>query len=210
MVLVVCTANICRSPFAAALLRSELASIAQLQLSVESAGTEARGGDPACKGLWIHSGLPVPERGDHVSRIVTRELLDSADLILALGASHSSSLAVTSPKARAVTFRLAVASRLASLIASPGHALTGATVGLPGIDDLDPLSRVPELPQAARDRFGWLIAEMNAWRGSVSESESDSVIDPHDAEDDQHPPVASEIIELVSDFAGAVKAVVQA
>jgi protein-tyrosine-phosphatase len=152
----------------------------------------------------------VPERGDHVSRIVTRELLDRADLILALGASHSSSLAVTSPKARAVTFRLAVASRLASLIASPGHALTGATVGLPRIDQLDPLSRVPKLPQSAPDRFEWLVAEMNAWRGSLSESESDSVIDPHDAEDDQHPPVAIEITELVAAFAGAVKAVVQA
>ena len=210
LILVVCTANICRSPFAANLLRRELSGIEEVSFNIESAGTEARGGDPACKGLWGSAGQQAPERGDHSSRVVTRDLADQADLILALSSSHSSSLAVTSPKARSITFKLAVASRLASQIVSPRHALASATGAMAQMDELDPLVRVPKLPQFGPDRFEWLVAEMDAWRGSIIESEADSVIDPHEAEDDRHPAVASEIIELVESFALAVKAVVRA
>ena len=209
-ILLVCTANICRSPFAASLIQHQLADIEGVSFEVSSAGTEARGGDPACPGLWISANLPVPARSDQVSRLVTRELIDDVDLILPLADRHSSSLAILSPKARKLTFRLGMAARLAELIASPSHALDRSIKPDQALDSLDPLSKVPPLPAGPRERFGWLVSEMDAWRGSVQDSGNESVPDPHELAADEHPQVQHQISELVASFADSLKATLTA
>jgi protein-tyrosine-phosphatase len=93
-VLVVCTANICRSPMAAALLRHALAAMPEPLRSLEvlSAGVAARQGDPATD----YSSVALRKVGislaSHRSRPVTQELLDGATAVLVMTESHRSAI----------------------------------------------------------------------------------------------------------------------
>jgi len=86
-VLFVCTGNICRSPLASSLLERALKERG-LDLTVSSAGTGAWDGAPASEGAYL-VGL---ERGldlsGHRARLLTRELVDQADLILTMARHH--------------------------------------------------------------------------------------------------------------------------
>ena len=87
-ILLVCTGNICRSPLAAALLKRALAERGCEGVEVTSAGTGAWDGAPGSEGAYL-VGL---ERGldlsGHRARLLTRELVDGADLILTMGRLH--------------------------------------------------------------------------------------------------------------------------
>ncbi|HEX4575107.1 MAG TPA: hypothetical protein VH158_08245 [Gemmatimonadales bacterium] len=87
-ILLVCTGNICRSPLAAALLQRALAERAIDAIDVASAGTGAWDGAPASEGAYL-VGL---ERGldlsGHRARLLTRELVEGADLILTMARHH--------------------------------------------------------------------------------------------------------------------------
>lgn len=86
-VLLVCTGNICRSPLAASLLERALRERG-LEVTVASAGTGAWDGAPASEGAYL-VGL---ERGldlsGHRARLLTRELVEKADLILTMARHH--------------------------------------------------------------------------------------------------------------------------
>src|SRR5258708_15102197 len=81
-VLVVCNGNICRSPVAAALLARELAVHG---ITVQSAGFLGfnRPVHPAALAAAAGHGLDL---ADHRSRLVTADLVRSADLIVAIDA----------------------------------------------------------------------------------------------------------------------------
>src|SRR5213595_2029068 len=86
-VLFVCTGNICRSPLAASLLERALKE-RSIEVAVASAGTGAWDGAPASEGAYL-VGL---ERGldlsGHRARLLTRELVERADLILTMARHH--------------------------------------------------------------------------------------------------------------------------
>jgi len=87
-ILLVCTGNICRSPLAEALLRRTLEERGVAGVSATSAGTGAWDGAPASEGAYL-VGL---ERGldlsGHRARLLTRELVEEADLILTMARHH--------------------------------------------------------------------------------------------------------------------------
>jgi protein arginine phosphatase len=87
-VLLVCTGNICRSPLAEALLVRALKDRTMDGVTVGSAGTGAWDGAPASEGAYL-VGL---ERGldlsGHRARLLTRELVEQADLILTMARHH--------------------------------------------------------------------------------------------------------------------------
>lgn len=97
-ILFVCTANICRSPMASGLFKTMLDE-AQIPgvWRVESAGTWALEGEPAATG----SQAVMSERGINISKHraqnVSRELLQSFDLILTMESGHKESLRVEFP-----------------------------------------------------------------------------------------------------------------
>ena len=86
-VLFVCTGNICRSPLAEVLLR-HVAQERGLDVAVSSAGTGAWNDAPASEGAY----LVALERGldlsTHRARLLTRELVGEADLILTMSRHH--------------------------------------------------------------------------------------------------------------------------
>lgn len=86
--LFVCTGNTCRSPMAAAAARAELARRGWTHVAVRSAGVAAATGAPASE----HAVAVMAEQGidlsDHRSQALTGELLEWADLVLAMSTSH--------------------------------------------------------------------------------------------------------------------------
>jgi protein-tyrosine-phosphatase len=92
-ILIVCTANICRSPMAEALLHRKLEE-EQVpgSWSVSSAGTWAAEGYPTSENgvrVMAERGLDTSQ---HRSRLVTEEMMRGADLVLTMTASHAESL----------------------------------------------------------------------------------------------------------------------
>jgi len=87
-ILLVCTGNICRSPLAAALLQRALTERGVEGMDVSSAGTGAWDGAPVSEGAYL-VGL---ERGldlsTHRARLLTRELIEAADLVLTMARHH--------------------------------------------------------------------------------------------------------------------------
>lgn len=91
-ILAVCTANICRSPVAEALLRDKLHAAGLADWTVASAGTWAVEGLAAStfsvllmeeQGLDIHA---------HRSQPVTEQLIQQADLVLCMETEHARTL----------------------------------------------------------------------------------------------------------------------
>ena len=87
-ILIVCSGNTCRSPLAAALLTEALVAAGHSNVTVQSAGTGAWEGAPASEGAYL-VGL---ERGldlsAHRARLVTRALVDEADIVLTMSRPH--------------------------------------------------------------------------------------------------------------------------
>ncbi len=107
-VLFVCTANICRSPMAAALFQSKLKEQQPdwQKWRVELAGTWALEGEAAAR----NSRQAMAERGldisNHRSRMVTREMLESYDLILTMEPGHKEAICVEFPSVAKRVFLL--------------------------------------------------------------------------------------------------------
>jgi protein-tyrosine-phosphatase len=96
-VLVVCTANICRSPMAAGLLRHALAGLPEplRSVGVISAGVSARTAEPVTE----HSVTALKKVGvditDHLSRPITQKLLNGALAVFCMTDSHRTMIAAT-------------------------------------------------------------------------------------------------------------------
>jgi protein-tyrosine-phosphatase len=89
-VLFVCSGNTCRSPLAAAAFRRLLDESGRNDIEVASAGTGAYEGSPASEGAYlvaIEAGLDL---SSHRARLLDRDMVAEADLILAMSKGHLS------------------------------------------------------------------------------------------------------------------------
>ena len=102
--LVVCTGNINRSPMGEALLRARLAERG-VEAVVGSAGTRATLGpaSPEVVELMAQRGFDV---STHVSRQLSPELVEAADLVVGMAREHVREAALLAPGALARTFTL--------------------------------------------------------------------------------------------------------
>lgn len=96
-ILIVCTANICRSPVAEAILREQFQANAMEGWTVSSAGTWAIASGQAAD----NSRILMAERGldisGHRAKMVDAAVLARADLVLCLGKGHAEALRVEFP-----------------------------------------------------------------------------------------------------------------
>lgn len=120
-VLFVCTANVCRSPMAAALFYARVSQAipSGKDWLVDSAGTWGRNGLPASE----NSVLAMRGRGldisAHRSKVVTSAQLALFDLILVMEPGHKEALRIEFPELAARVFLLSEMSGPAQPIADP-------------------------------------------------------------------------------------------
>jgi protein-tyrosine phosphatase len=98
-ILFVCTANICRSPMAAAIMRQRLADLGlDQEVEVLSAGVYAEAGLPA-SGLAVTTlaGHAIPLE-EHRSQPLVPALLQQADVVLVMEEAHRRSIFYLTPQ----------------------------------------------------------------------------------------------------------------
>ena len=174
-VLVVCTANQCRSPLSAAFLRRALDGS---RVAVLDAGTGESGYPVTDETLTAASRRGV-DLSDHVSTRIDPALVDAADLVLTMERAHVRAIVVDHPDAWAKTFTLKELVRRAEAI---GARPTGQTLA-------DWLTMVHE----GRNRGDLLGA-----------SPADDVADPTSDRRVDHDSTAEELDALVTAAVGFV------
>jgi protein-tyrosine-phosphatase len=105
-ILIVCTANVCRSPVAEAILRDRLSKQGLNSWPVKSAGTWASAGQPASHysiEVLAEQGLDI---SGHISRTVDDQLLEESDLILCMELGHVEALKTEFPQYASRTYPL--------------------------------------------------------------------------------------------------------
>jgi protein-tyrosine-phosphatase len=105
-ILFVCTGNTCRSPLAEAIARRELEEKGLEGFQVASAGTHASADGRASSGSLEVARANGLDLEAFVSRPLTPELLDGADLILVMEPGHRSAVLGLSPQADTKTLLL--------------------------------------------------------------------------------------------------------
>lgn len=186
--LVVCTANICRSPAAATLLSDLFGP----QVRVSSGGVEAVGGAPACPeaALWLRRlgagggqgrhRAPVLE---HAARTLTSEDVRGAPLILTATREHRSAVVRLVPTAQSKTFTIAQGERIAAWQLARGHRTAP--------------------PNGGTGRLAWLVSQLDSGRGCAPRPEDDAQDDLPDPHQDGvgHEEVMRRILDAVHTFA---------
>lgn len=114
-IVIVCTANICRSPMAEAMIRQGLRTTGPdaAGVVVESAGVYGHEGSPIAPGSAAAlRALGVAEDG-HRGRLLTPAIVGAADLVLTMEERHREAILSGTPEARDRTFTLREFARLA-------------------------------------------------------------------------------------------------
>ncbi len=176
-VLMICTANHCRSPIAEQLLRYRAGQLfgSTGGWLVESAGTDIPGLWPLQDDAYAVLSQRIPQVAEHHSRQVARSDITGADLILTASRRHRAIIVGMVPAAIRRTFTILQFARLCSVVApisgsDPGELgrqlVVEATLArssiqpVPGeLDDLaDPMGRPRAEFVACADRLDGAIA----------------------------------------------------
>ena len=86
--LFVCTGNTCRSPMAEVIARHQITKLGWSEVEVGSAGVGAWEGSPPSEGAVRAAAANGLDLSEHSSTYLSQELVEEADLILTMSASH--------------------------------------------------------------------------------------------------------------------------
>lgn len=181
-VLVVCTANVCRSPVIASLLAARLGPT----IEIVSRGTRAATSSGTCEvsATWAMThGIGLP---GHVSMPLELADVRASTIILTATRRHRRSVVELRPSMQVRTFTLTQAARVATWLVDRGER--------PESDD-------------PSERLLWLTRELDAARGiaPIPEDETvDDLPDPHFGAD--HAEVFERIVTAVDAFCAPILA----
>lgn len=207
-ILLVCAANICRSPAAELFMHrawNVSGANSGLMLNFDSAGARAMAGMPRCE---VSQSL-VGQTYESLSQELPIDL-SGFDLILTMERSHRGPIVVGSPGVRSRVFTLVEAAQLAAFIASPGLVLDVADGVEPDQEAEFDFESVPKLPVDPGQRWRWFTAELDAWRGQVPldlQVDNLAVVDipdPHDYQEDVHAESFARIDQAIEVFIKAL------
>ncbi|HWK21373.1 MAG TPA: low molecular weight phosphatase family protein [Microbacteriaceae bacterium] len=198
-ILVVCTGNICRSPFAERLLRDafeRLDATAQesewrAAVDVSSAGTHAMVGRPIEPAMAALVEVYGSASGQHAATQLDPELIARADLVLALTRGHRREVVRMLPSASRRVFALNEFTRLLE-----DARAAGVLDEIPSEESVTAQEVLAELVEAAASRRGFTVAP--------DAPEVDDVIDPYGRDASVYETSAAHIAEIV----GRIEAVI--
>jgi len=149
-VVFVCRANHCRSPLAEFLLRAEL-SARDVDWTVSSAGTRVRPGQPmhpsAARILARHN----LDTSAWTSRVITRQIIDTADLLLTADEEQRGAIARLTPTALPRTFTILQYAYLSAFVTRPG-VLASESYGSQLLERVNEVrGAVQPMPHSERD-----------------------------------------------------------
>ncbi|MDX1657747.1 MAG: hypothetical protein R3343_02900 [Nitriliruptorales bacterium] len=179
-IMVVCTANICRSPLAAAMLEQEARQRLgpEPSLWVRSSGVHALEGHTAASGSLAEAEKRGLDLSHHRGAPTTRADVERSDLVLTMTESHRSAVNQRAPGSGGKVFTLREFARLAAA--------------------LKPL----EEGRALRDRVRFLVRLAHGARSHVARpAEPEDVADPYGGPDEGYRRMAAEIETLVGEIA---------
>lgn len=188
--LVVCSQNVCRSPYVALSLARRRGPVggdtAAGGLIIASRGATANPGEPMCEVAAEH--FTPEEAGAHQSRVLTASDLQRSDLVLTMSVAERAAAALLYPPARARTFTVREALHLAHSAPLPAVA-----------DDKETLQQVAS---ALNERRGLQTVPDGSgprgWRGwRPRGSDPQEVRDRHREGMRSHRKLFSELDELV-------------
>lgn len=185
--LVVCAANVCRSPFAAFLLGRALPGV-----DVSSVGVTARTGDPLCRFTADRIGeLTIdPDLAEaHAAARLDETSIRNADLILTASEAERSAVAMMSPESRPKTFTLVEAAYGAQALSPLPADVTLADLAA----RMHAQRGLVDLPQARRRH------RLSPFRSSYGIA----IPDAHIGDTRKHEDVYRTITDAVTTFAGA-------
>lgn len=171
-ILIVCTGNVCRSPFAERVLQHWLEHDAPGVFEVRSAGLSALVGEP----MQPRSAALTTEYGADPTEFVSRQVggsdLSEADVVLAMTRAQRSKISTVDPHVLRRTFTVRELARSATRI--------------------DPESLRPE----PTGRWDELITSASRDRGTYAPGEprQDDVVDPYRREDEVYNQMAGELV----------------
>ena len=184
--LVVCTANIARSPLAAALLQVHVRVRGlEDQVRIASAGTRAREGYAAAQpSVAIAAGWGVDLR-QHRSQPVTDELLEASDLIITMTEVHRDALGGRGAGVSERCFTLYELRRLLHGV-DVAAAAQGSPDGDPGRSAL-----------ATSERVAVAVRQAHQRRPVSARSRREDIPDPYGRDEEVYQAVATELVEAV-------------
>jgi low molecular weight protein-tyrosine phosphatase len=196
--LVVCTANVCRSPLAQREFQRAFAGVRALEgCAVGSAGVRAETGRPMCS--VSAAALPDDESDRdfitaHRSHLLTEQDVRSADLVLVMERDHRSAVVRLAPGSQAKVFTLREAEGLLGVLAErgsePAADLAGLARALHSVRGFAPLP--PEPPKRR-----W-------FQRPVEPEDPFTIVDGHGLEDDLHASAVATVASTARRVAAAL------
>lgn len=196
--LVVCTANVCRSPLAARTLQRALAGSALGPIAVSSAGTRALTGEAMCpvSAEDLDPG-DAAWASEHRARQLTGDLVRGADLVLTMEREQRSAAVRAAPGSQAKVFTLREAEALLGVLAERGGEppadLAALAEALHSVRGLAPM--VPA--EAVKRRW---------WSRPVEPEDPMTIVDGHGRSRQEHTAAAEQVRSTAERVAASVLA----